>query len=276
MALDYRSGESVLAHFEAGEGETVLLLHGSAGSGALWRRTIEALQPLYRAVAPDLIGYGASAGWPSDMLFDLEAEMRAINPLLPCDVGKYHLVGYSYGGVVALHLALANPARVSTLTLIEPVFFAVLRYAGETAAYDRLCRVRDDFTATLARGEREVAMAEFIDFWTGNGAWAALSAAMRSDMLKVAGKIVLDWQASFEADPGPDRLAALGPRTLLLRGDHSPEPMRRLVDALHHLMPGSTCTVVCGANHLLPLTHAAALTTAILGQLHTDAERTLR
>jgi pimeloyl-ACP methyl ester carboxylesterase len=76
--------------------------------------------------------------------FDLEAERRALAALLPC-CGKIHVVGYSYGGAVALHLALANPARVRTLTLIEPVFVAALRHAGEHPAHARLCRAPTGF-----------------------------------------------------------------------------------------------------------------------------------
>ncbi|MGO8917318.1 MAG: alpha/beta fold hydrolase [Stellaceae bacterium] len=254
----------------------MVLLHGSAGSGAMWRRVADALQPLYRTVAPDLIGYGAAPPWPAGAPLDLAAEARALDALLPCCGEKYHLVGYSYGGAVALHMALANPARVRTLTLIEPVFFAALRYAHETAAYDRLCRVRDEFVAGLAEGARESAMRRFIDFWTGDGAWAALAPALRAGMLQSTDKIVLDWQASFATDPGPQPLARLGARTALLRGERSPAPMRRLVDALHRLMPGSRRTVVAGANHLLPLTHSAAMIEAIMEQLSADADRRLR
>lgn len=254
--------------------ETVVLLHGSAGSSSLWRRTVEALQPLYRTLAPDLIGYGGSTAWPRDLPFDLDVEAQALRKVLPC-CRPYHLVGYSYGGVVALHLALAHPRRVRTLTLIEPVFFAALRYAADTTAYDALCRVRDDFVTTLTRGDRESAMHQFINFWTGNGSWAALPAAMRKSMLGMADKIMLDWQASFAADPGSDRLSELGPRTVLLRGDHSPEPMRHLADALHSLMPDSRHIIVSGADHLLPLTHNSAVTNAIMTELHHDAERRL-
>jgi pimeloyl-ACP methyl ester carboxylesterase len=260
---------------ETGQPETVLLLHGSAGSSTLWRRTIDALRPLYRTLAPDLIGYGGSAPWPPNVPFDLEVEARAVQKLLPC-CGHYHLVGYSYGGTVALHLALAHPRRVLSLTLIEPVFFAALRYAADTEAYDALCRVRDDFVAMLTRGDRELAMQRFIDFWTGSGAWARLPVAMRESMLGMVGKIVLDWQASFAADPGPERLVPLAPRTLLMCGDKSPEPMRRLVDALHALMPASERLVVPGANHLLPLTHASALTSALMTQFHATSERRMR
>src|SRR5262245_42627793 len=89
--------------------ETVVLLHGSASNSALWRHTKNALQSRYRGIAPDLIGYGSSAAWPQPAAFGLDAELRAIEPLLRCCADTLHLVGYSYGGVLALHLALADP-----------------------------------------------------------------------------------------------------------------------------------------------------------------------
>jgi lipase len=63
---------------------------------------------------------------------------------------------------------------------------------------------------------------------------------------------------------------------MLMRGTASPPPMLELVDALHALMPGNSRVIVEGASHLLPLTHADAITDAILSHLHADAERRLR
>ena len=253
--------------------ETVVLLHGSASNSALWRHTKGALQSRYRCIAPDLIGYGSSAAWPQQAAFGLDAELRAIEPSLRCCADTLHLVGHSYGGVLALHLALADPERVQSLTLIEPVFFAALKYAGDWSAYFEFCRVRDEFVIALARGDRELAMRRFVDFWMGNDAWVGLSADTRASMRKAADKIVLDWQASFAADPGIARLSALAARTLLVRGSDSPRPMRSLVDALHAIMPGSGRTVVEGASHLLPRTHASVLTSAILSNLRAGAKR---
>jgi pimeloyl-ACP methyl ester carboxylesterase len=253
--------------------ETVVLLHGSASNSALWRHTKSALQSRYRCITPDLIGYGSSAAWPQQAAFGLDAELRAIEPLLRCCADTLHLVGYSYGGVLALHLALADPGRVQSLALIEPVFFAALKYAGDWSSYFEFCRVRDEFVAALARGDREVAMRRFVDFWMGNDAWVGLPVDIRASMLKAADKIVLDWQASFAADPGRARLSALAARTLLVRGSDSPRPMRFLVDALHAIMPRSGRTVVDGANHLLPLTHVSVLTSAILSNLRAGAKR---
>ena len=253
--------------------ETVVLLHGSASNSALWRHTKSALQSRYRCIAPDLIGYGSSAAWPQQAAFGLDAELRAIKPSLRCCADTLHLVGHSYGGVLALHLALADPERVQSLTLIEPVFFAALKYVGDWSAYFEFCRVRDEFVTALARGDREAAMRRFVDFWMGNDAWVGLSADTRASMRKAADKIVLDWQASFAADPGIARLSALAARTLLVRGSDSPRPMRSLVDALHAIMPGSARTVVEGASHLLPLTHVSVLTSAILSNLRAGAKR---
>jgi len=53
-------GERV-AYRDVGTGETLLLIHGMAGSSATWRAIIPELSKKYRVVAPDLLGHGASA-----------------------------------------------------------------------------------------------------------------------------------------------------------------------------------------------------------------------
>jgi len=265
----------LLHYVDAGQGETVLLLHGSASTSAIWRHTARTLQSFYHVVAPDLIGYGRSPAWPADVPYSVEAEIHALQALLPCCAANYHLVGHSYGGLTALMLALASPTRVLTLTLIEPVFFAALRYHDDKTAYRGFSEVRDTFLSKLAGGDVETAMRGFTCFWTGDGAWERMPDDIRKDLMEQAGKIALDWHSSFAAEADLNGLASLGPRTLLLYGDHSPAPMLRLIDALHALMPGSTLTPVPGAGHLLPVTHAAAVTQCMLGHLHADAERRL-
>jgi pimeloyl-ACP methyl ester carboxylesterase len=251
------------------QAETILFLHGSLGNGDDWRRTVAALRTRYRCLTPDLIGYGASMRWPNGVRFTLDAERLVLEPLLACCADTFHLVGYSYGGVVALDLALAHPDRVLTLTLIEPVLFNVLREAGKELAFEKFARTRDDFVAALARGPAEQALRSFLDFWGGDGSWDRLLPEARADMLGAVGKVVLDWEASFAFTPSRQSLDAFGSRTLLLRGDRSPPGMIDLVDTLHALMPGSARGVVAGANHLLPMARAADVAQAI--RLHLPA-----
>jgi pimeloyl-ACP methyl ester carboxylesterase len=248
--------------------ETVILLHGSASSSEVWQPIARALEPRCRVVTPDLIGYGAAAAWSTNAPFTLDDEVAALHRMLPQCGGAYHLVGYSYGGAVALELALADPARIKTLTLIEPVVLAALRYANETVTFVRFCRVSDAFTARLARGERDAALQGFVDFWAGEGAWAGMPEATRAGLRAMAETIVLNWQACLATDPGADRLAALAPRTLLIRGDRGPAPMLRLVDALHGLMPGSRRLILPGGTHQLPASHGAELAEMIAARLH--------
>lgn len=263
-----------LHHVEAGEGETVLLVHGSAASSGLWHSTIQALQPLYRTVAPDLIGYGGSPSWPARIPYRVDSETDALRPLLPCGAEKYHLVGHSYGGLVALMLALGNPVRVRTLTLIEPMVLAALRH--DDPALRRFAALRDAFLSALAGGRREEAMGTFVDFWGGKDAWQRASTTQRSRLMRSADKIALEWRAAFAAGASLNPLADLGPRTRLLRGDRSPASMLSLVEALHRLMPGSTLTVVPGAGHSLPATHTSEMIGAMMSHFHVEAERRLR
>ncbi len=256
-------------------GDPVVLLHGSLSSSAVWRPLRDDLSPLFPTAAPDLIGYGTQSAWPDGRPFSAGDELAALASELPCCGAPFHLVGYSYGGVLALLLALKHPARVRTLTLIEPVFFNALRYAEDWQAYRKFAFARDDFDAALTSGDVDGAMRGFVDFWTGTGAWDALPAAARAGMRSMAPKVRLDWQAAFAADPGAPGLQDLGPRTLLLYGGHSPAPMQRLVGALHTHMPGSRRVAVGGADHRLPLTHGADLSDAVLAHLHADAERRL-
>jgi len=271
---EYR--KPALAYREAGNGETVLLLHGSASSSALWRPTMAALAPLYRVVAPDLSGYGKSTGVPVAATYSVAAEAEALKRLLPCCDEAFHVVGHSFGGLVALQLAMENPARIRTLTLIEPVFVTCLRQSGENAAFGEFLLLRERFGERLGVGDHATAMREFMTFWNGEEAWTALTEATQAGMLSLADKIALDWQAAFAFEAPPEQLRRLANRTLLLEGGRSSWPIQYILHVLHSLMPEADRRVVAEANHLLPLTHAAAVTDAIVDHLHSDAERRLR
>lgn len=267
-----RFANPAVAFLQRGAGESILLLHGSAASSVMWRPLMEILEPLYQVIAPDLIGYGNSPAWTGTG-YTVEEEARAIQPLLPCCGGPFHLVGYSYGGLAALALALANPLPVRTLTLIEPVFFSALRSMNRADAYARFAEEAARFQDTLNDGYPATAINRFINFWCGEGTWERHSASTRMAMLTAVQKVALDWQAAFAFDPGRERLQILSGRAAIFGGDQSPKPMQQLIAAVHRLMPGSTHATVRGAGHLLPLTHRAEVAKLLLEHLHIKSER---
>ena len=92
----------------------LVLLHGFTQTGESWRPVIDQLGERYRAVAPDLRGHG-SAGDRRPV--DLGACVEDVAALVADE--PFALAGYSMGGRVALHVALAHPDRVERLVLVS-------------------------------------------------------------------------------------------------------------------------------------------------------------
>ncbi len=100
--------------------DPVLLVHSGGFTSRQWRKLAERLAPTHRVLAPDLIGYGASGPWPVGEPFHFRQDVEALAALLAREGAPAHVVGHSYGGFLALQLALAHPASVGSLALDEP------------------------------------------------------------------------------------------------------------------------------------------------------------
>lgn len=108
-------------YHEAGSGAAVLLLHGSGpgvSAWANWRGVLPELAPRYRVIAPDLLGFGAT-GTPPGNRYSLDAWLEHLLALVDeLGVERFHVVGNSFGGSLALHLADRVPDRVGRLVLL--------------------------------------------------------------------------------------------------------------------------------------------------------------
>jgi pimeloyl-ACP methyl ester carboxylesterase len=124
-----------------GSGERVVCVHGSLSWGTFAFRAQRPLAEDRSLVLPDRRGYGASvANGPAD--FEVDANDIAV--LLGDGA---HLVGHSYGAVVALLATARRPEAVRTLTVVEPAALAVAR--GDTAV-EELIEALTDVNAAAA------------------------------------------------------------------------------------------------------------------------------
>ncbi len=261
-------GGARVEFLEQGAGEPVILLHSSASSGAQWRSLAQRLSGRYRVLAPDLWGYGGTA-MRRDPGFGLAHEAEIVHALLQRAGGSAHLVGHSYGGAVALHVALRHAASVLSLSLIEPTAFHLLREneAMDAAAFAEIASLAARINRACIDGDHAGGMARFVDYWSVPGTWAAFSTSKRLALSTRLEKVALDFQALFEE---PTRLQDCWPLfmpTLLVQGSASPLPARRICGQLARIVFESRLEVVEGAGHMLPLTHAERVNALVAAHL---------
>jgi pimeloyl-ACP methyl ester carboxylesterase len=106
-----------LTYDDAGSGETVVLIHGHPFDRTLWAPQLAALQSSFRVVAPDLRGFGHSTVTPGQVTMreyatDIEELLDTLN------VTRAAVVGLSMGGLIAMEMTTANPARYWALGLV--------------------------------------------------------------------------------------------------------------------------------------------------------------
>jgi 2-succinyl-6-hydroxy-2,4-cyclohexadiene-1-carboxylate synthase len=239
--------------------EPLLLLHGFTQTGRGWDEVARHLAgERYRPLAPDLRGHGAAG---SRRPIDFEACVADVARLTG---GRFALAGYSMGGRLALHVALAHPERVSRLVLVSAT--AGIQDAGERARR----HAADAALATWMEAGGRL-MTEVADRWGAQPLFAGQSpevaAAARADRLSndpLHLAAALRGIGTGSMPPLWDRLDELEMEVAVLAGEHDEKFValgRRLAQAL----PRGELRIVAGAGHALPLEAPAAVAAAIEG-----------
>jgi pimeloyl-ACP methyl ester carboxylesterase len=141
-------------YLEAGQGDPVVLIHGS-GPGvtayANWRLVMPALAERFRVLAPDMVGFGYSDR-PSDITYGLQTWAdQVVGFLDSLDIATAHLVGNSFGGSIALRVAAQHPGRVGKLVLMGsmgvsfPITEGLERVWGYQPSFENMRAVLDVF-----------------------------------------------------------------------------------------------------------------------------------
>ena len=253
-----RVGRLELGYSAAGIGKPVVLLHSGGLSSRQWGRFAEELAGEYRVVSPDFLGYGRSSRWPEGEEFHFILDALAIEALLDSIPEPVHLVGHSYGGFIALLVALHHPSLVRSLAVFEPVAFGVLHSRHDAAGLSSLVVAGIESSLMNARtGGQEPWLRAFVDYWSGEGAWERLPEVTRASFRAVGWKLFGEVRSLLLDRTPHQAYATLSMPTLLLCGDASPIAARRVVALLAEAIPGAQARSVAGAGHMGPLTHAA-------------------
>lgn len=246
----------------------VVLVHGFGAWSFTWRAQRAALLAAgHRVITTDQIGYGASDR-PAEPIYTtrLQAELL-LGALDALGVAAADFVGHSFGGRVAMQIAIIAPARVRSLILISPEAFASARPPIARLVDVPLLGYALAFYSTAPRlvrpGLKYVSKAHG---WLSDVAVRgyAAPAAVRGS---AAAQVAQARSPKDGADPVPDNLGRIGQRALVIWGADDPvfpvADARRLVEVL----PRADLRVIAGAGHLPHEEREPEVTAAILAFL---------
>jgi pimeloyl-ACP methyl ester carboxylesterase len=228
---------------------------------------MDTLSDRYRVVAVDLYGYGKSPAWPGTRELLLEDEVALMAPILE-NAGKFHLIGHSYGGLIALKLALDDPARIASLMLYEPTcFFLLFANGSKDQAGREILAIRDETSYLVDIGDLDLAAKRFVDYWMGPEAWSKTPEPGRSSIVKRMKKVRSEWTTAFDKPLPSARISALPMPVLLLTGQRSTAAARGVVRMLHGHLPKAKVVELLGLGHMGPVTHPEKVNAAIVAFL---------
>jgi pimeloyl-ACP methyl ester carboxylesterase len=145
-----------ISYLEGGRGDVVVLLHGFGADKDSFLRIAPFLEPHYRVIAPDLVGFGDSSH-PADADYSPAAQAERVRAFCKAlGFSSVHVGGSSMGGQIALTWAAAHPHEVRSLWLLDPggLWSApeseVARTMRQSGTSPLLVSSADDFAALLS------------------------------------------------------------------------------------------------------------------------------
>ena len=265
------------ASYEAsgpGDGSAPLILFQPPGaSGApIWRPVAAMVQDRFRTAAVNPSGYGGTEAFagPEPMTLRDEAALFAavIRAELPnCRGRTAHIVGHSYGGTIALVLALAWPELVGRLTLLEPAPYVLLREAGETELAEEIEAQNRRFIARVRAGGRNAeAMERYVDYFNNRpGYWQCLGDRAQTKMIALAERLAVGLDAVEALAMRCADLASIAAPVTVIRGGATDPLHARLSELVAQSIPGATLIDLPGAGHMMTLTHGAKIAEMLRG-----------
>lgn len=251
--------------------EVVLLIHSGGFTSRQWRKLAELLAPQYRVLTPDLLGYGTSGAWPEGERFHFRQDLVFLETLLDDPAQPAHLVGHSYGGFLALQLALRRPELVRSIAAYEPVAFGILDPVEDADARRALSLVKREWEPD-ASGADEHWLRSFVEWWNGEGAWARLNEETRASFRSVGWKLFQEVVTLAADETNAATYATITAPTLILGGEQSPQTERRVVEKLGMTLPNVRTQFFPALGHMGPISHAALVNEAISAHVRQAAD----
>jgi pimeloyl-ACP methyl ester carboxylesterase len=249
-------GTAQLACEIAGEGEPLVLVHGSWNQRASWGFFVPELTDQFRIVSYDRRGHGESVAQPdAGTVHDDVADLVTLIEEL--GIAPTHIIGNSFGASITLRLLSARPELVKRAIVHEPPLLNLLERTSATRAVAeserrKIKSVRD----LLENGEPAAAAEHFVDnVAMGPGTWGLLPEPLRQVFVDNAQTFLGELRDEDALRIDDEALARISVPLLLTQGDTSPAFFAPIVDVIASVCTGAERHTVSGAGHVPQLTH---------------------
>jgi pimeloyl-ACP methyl ester carboxylesterase len=256
-----------LAYFEEGKGTPVVFVHGAVADLRFWEPQRAAFAKSHRFVAYTL-RYHGTVPWADDgkqysaetHAADLAAFITALKG------GPVHLVGLSYGGLVAAMAVTKEPGLIRTLTLAEPGLFSLLaEFPDGKPALEEWMKGAAPMFAAVKSGDAMGATRQLFALVTGDSPdnFEKLPAELRQILTDNARTLPL-LVAAPQVAVSCDALRGVKVPTLLVRGARTPDFFVKTNELAGRCMAGSRQAVVSGAAHAMSYDNPSGFNRAVL------------
>ena len=242
---------------QEGSGEPIVFIHGSFANTATWKAYFKALSQDHHCIAIKLPGHCGLPD-PEDMASPtIETELSIIEAVVAELADKpIRLVAHSYGGVVAMSLALKGSIEIKNITLYEPTPMWVFDTVGDSANATLLAEFLAGYRAAVANGEH-FACGRVIDFWCDGEVFDGLPEFIKEGMTPLVENNLRHWDVGAILNYSMSELSEVTVPTQLVYGNCSNPAAAAICLHLADALPNTDVAVVNGAHHFLVTSHAS-------------------
>jgi len=226
-----------------GEGAPVVMLHGLGGTSNSFQPLLSRLAG-FRIVRPDLPGAGRSPSPPQPITVALVLEAVA-NAMSHLGINRAHLVGHSFGTLIAQHMAAYHPRRVASLALFGPIVEP--QDAARERLRQRAAMARRGGMGSVADQLIETALSRA----TANENPVAVAFVRESHMRQDAEGFARSCEALAQAEKADLRL--IDCPTLIVTGDEDPVAPSSVAYDLADRLRGAKTVILPRCGHWTPI-----------------------
>ncbi|MDX2322376.1 MAG: alpha/beta hydrolase [Moritella sp.] len=242
---------------QQGCGSPMVFIHGSYATTATWKKIVQQLATTHHCISIKLPGH---CGMPDPDDFNapnVNTELTIIESVIAELTDQpIHLIGHSFGGVIALALAIKGSVAIQKLTLFEPVSTWVFESVGDQAMTAQVNAFIAGYRQGIDNNEPYVC-GKVINFWGGNGAFEALPDFIKQSMVPLTANNDRHWTLCTNSYCDRTALNALTIPTKLVCGSASNPVAQAIVDHLGRELPNNQQYKIAGASHFLVTSHAS-------------------